>query len=239
YLSTGRAYSGLEGFVMLFRAGVNVAVTDDGRLVLSGPGMDAPLTLAPEGDPGAGAFVTTTGEDRLQFTFAEGRATGFMSSANAAMFERAGLLKQPQLLALLTVLTVIAALATLGGILGRMRREQRESLTQGRASLIQNTQALLWLVAIVLLGIWAARAKDVAQVIYNWPGAMLIIASACALLAAVLTVVTVVLVPVVWQGGRRVDSWSSGRKFAFTVTTLIYLAFSVVLFTWGALTPWG
>lgn len=239
YIASRRAHRGLEGFVMLFQSGAQVRVTPDGRLMLSAAGLDAPRLFVPEGDPAQGRFVAVTGEDRLQFAFQDGRATSLQTSSNAALLERAGLMKQPLVLGLLALLTALAAIATLGGILRRMQREHRESATQGRASLIQNTQALLWLISLGLFGAWVAQTRDIANVVYNWPGATLIIASACALFAALLTVVTLVLVPVIWQGGRRVDSWSPGRKFAFTITTLIYAAFSIVLFNWGALTPWG
>ena len=42
-----------------------------------------------------------------------------------------------------------------------------------------------------------------------------------------------------WRGGRRVDSWTPGRKLRFTITALIFTAFSVDLAYWGALTPWS
>ncbi|HEX2560524.1 serine hydrolase domain-containing protein [Phenylobacterium sp.] len=239
YLASRRAHGGLEGFVMLFQSGAQVRVTQDGRLMLAAPGLDAARLFVPEGDPAAGRFVSVTGEDRLQFAFQDSRAASLQTSSNGALLERAGLMKQPQVLALLALLTALAAIATLGGIMRRMQREHRESTVQGRASLIQNTQALLWLAALALFGVWATQASDIANVVYNWPGATLIIASACALFAAVLTAVTVVLLPIIWQGGRRVDSWSPGRKLAFTLTTLIYAAFSAVLFNWGALSPWG
>ena len=59
------------------------------------------------------------------------------------------------------------------------------------------------------------------------------------LLAAGLTTVTFLALPAIWRGGRRVDSWSSLRKAFFTVTVFVYLAFSVDLGLWGALSPWG
>lgn len=239
YLSTRRPYGGLEGFVMLFQSSAIVRVTPDGRLMVASGQTNGPRLFVPEGDLAQGRFVSVTGDDRLQFAFQDGRATGFITTSNSARLERAGPLKRPQLLGLMALLTGVAAVATLGGIVRRMQREHRESQIQGRASLIQNTQAVLWLTAFALFGLWASRTGDVANIMYDFPGALLIIASACALFAAMLTVVTLALVPVIWRGGRRVDSWSSGRKFAFTVTVLVYAAFSVVLFDWGALTPWG
>ena len=71
------------------------------------------------------------------------------------------------------------------------------------------------------------------------PGASLVIASACALVAAALTVASLVILPAIWRGGRRVDSWTQLRKAAFSLTVLVYTAFSVVLGLWGALSPWS
>ena len=105
--------------------------------------------------------------------------------------------------------------------------------------MIQTIQAVLWLLAVGLFISWAAGSSDVARVLYTWPGVRLILASACALVAALLTIVTLAALPAVWRGGRRLDSWSAQRKAAFTATTLIYAALAIVLFHWGALTPWS
>jgi cytochrome bd-type quinol oxidase subunit 2 len=162
-----------------------------------------------------------------------------MTSGGSQRFERAPFWMQPSTLAVLSALAAAASLATLGGILLRNRREFRENQIQARASLIQNIQAALWLVAMVLFGLWATKSADLAQVMYGWPGALLITASACALVAAALTVTTVVALPAIWRGGRRVDSWTHLRKAFFTVTTLIFAAFSLILGLWGALSPWS
>ena len=74
---------------------------------------------------------------------------------------------------------------------------------------------------------------------YNWPGIPLVIASTCALVAAVLTLITVAALPAIWQGGRRVDSWTSLRKAYFTTTVLIYTSFSLLLAFAGGLEPWS
>ena len=63
--------------------------------------------------------------------------------------------------------------------------------------------------------------------------------SACALVASLITVITLILLPLVWRGGRRVDSWANGRKFAFTLTVLVYGALGLLLLRWGALAPWS
>jgi hypothetical protein len=74
---------------------------------------------------------------------------------------------------------------------------------------------------------------------YHWPGPWLILASACALTAALLTLLTIIMAPSVWRGGRRVDSWTGWRKLRFTMTTLIFAALSLMLGLWGALAPWS
>jgi hypothetical protein len=111
---------------------------------------------------------------------------------------------------------------------------------QRRAAIVQNIQAGLWLMALVLFGLFFARAaSDLAWVMYGWPNPLIILASACALVAAALTVLTVAALPAVWSGGRRVESWTPLRKLAFTLTAVIYGAFAVMLGLWGALTPWS
>ena len=77
------------------------------------------------------------------------------------------------------------------------------------------------------------------NVMYNWPGPFLLVASACALVAALLTGLTLLMAPAVWRGGRRVDSWTAWRKLRFTITTLVFAAFSLILALWGALEPWS
>jgi hypothetical protein len=47
------------------------------------------------------------------------------------------------------------------------------------------------------------------------------------------------MLPVVWRGGRRVESWTSWRKLRFSLTALIFLGFAVILLVWGALQPWS
>lgn len=237
YLSTRRAYSGLEGFVDQFLSGASASVTHDGRLVTSDAG--GVKTWVPEGPIEDGRFIAQQGEERLSFDRADGVASAFHVASGTQVFERASAWKQPRNLALLAALAAAAAAATLAGVVIRNRREFRENQVQSRASLVQNIQAVLWLAALALLGLWASKTGDQAQIMYRWPGILMITASACALVAAGLTVTTIIALPAIWRGGRRVDSWTQLRKAFFTLTVLIYTAFSVVLGLWGALSPWS
>jgi hypothetical protein len=51
-------------------------------------------------------------------------------------------------------------------------------------------------------------------------------------------ILAIIILPAVWRGGRRVDSWNQSRKAAYSWTAILYLIFSVTLGFWGALTPW-
>jgi CubicO group peptidase (beta-lactamase class C family) len=239
YVGTRRAYSGLEGFVMrVARAGVKVGVSPDGHLVLADLGGAS--AYVPEGPVEDGRFIAPQDESRLVFLMKDGRATGFLPTSNGLLYERAATWEKPSTLGWLAALTALAAITTLVGLAVRNRRDLRQSGAQSRASLVQNIQAGLWLAAMALFGLFVSKATaDLAWVMYHWPGALIILASTCAAVASALTLVTVISLPAVWSGGRRVDSWSNLRKASFTVTVLIYAAFAVMLGAWGALIPWS
>ncbi|MDB5435689.1 MAG: beta-lactamase class [Phenylobacterium sp.] len=237
YMTTRRTYSGLEGFVDQMTGGASVDVTRGGRLVTAT--SEGVKTWVPEGALEDGRFIATQGSERLSFDLADGGARAFHVASGTQIFERSPVWRQPRTLAALAALTVAAALATLAGVVVRNRREFRENQIQSRASLVQNIQAVLWLLMLAFFGLWASKTGDLAEVMYRWPGVLMTTASACALVAAALTLTTLVALPAVWRGGRRVDSWTHLRKAFFSVTVLVYLAFSVDLALWGGLSPWS
>lgn len=234
YVSTRRAYSGLEGFISSLRSAVTIGVTPEGRLTDSDGGV-----WVPDGPLEEGRFVGAANDQHLAFDLRDGRAESFVDGGGAALFQRVPFWRRPSVLASLAVLTALAAVATLGGLAVRNRREFRENQIQSRASLVQNIQAALWLAAMALFGLWVSKTGDTAAVMYSWPGFDMVIASACALVAAGLTAMTFIALPAIWRGGRRVDSWSPLRKAALTFTVLVYLAFAAELGLMGALSPWN
>ena len=235
FLTTRRAYGGLEGFIDRLIGEAKVRAAPDGRLTLTIDGQSSQWTATGQPD----TFAPVSGPGLLVFEREDGKVTRFFSPTGAAAFERIGFPHQPGLLKTLAVLTALAALATLIGVATRDSRESRQTPTQARASLLQTIQAMLWLIALVGVGVFASGARDVAKVFYGWPSGWLLTASACAFVATVLTLATLAMLPVVWRGGRRVDSWTSLRKLAFTCTTLIFLSFALVLAAWGFLEFWN
>ena len=235
YLNDRRPYHGLEKFVFMLLDQAAVTVTGDGRLLTQT--MTGVQTWVPDGP--AGHFRNADGPDSTAFQIVDGRAARWYSPGGETAYDRIGPIYQARVLALMTVLAALTALTTLVGLAVRDRREARQTATQARASLVQTTISLLWLVAMASFGVWAAGVSDIGKIVYGWPGPLILIASACALVGAILTVLALVMTPVVWRGGRRLESWTIGRKLRFSATTVIYTLFSIQLLLWGALAPWS
>jgi hypothetical protein len=218
---------------MMLIGETQVSVTPDGRLLLDKDGG----AWVPDGPEGH--FRSVDGPDVLAFGIVDGRARKLYMPSGSTVFDRVGLLLRIPTLAVLAALTALASIANLVGLFTRDRRELRQTPTQARAGLVQTTIACLWLVSLAAFAVWSAGVSDVSRVMYHWPGPLLLLSSSCAFVAALLTLVTVAMSPIVWRGGRRLDSWTSWRKLRFTASTLIYVVFSITLLFWGALEPWS
>jgi hypothetical protein len=142
------------------------------------------------------------------------------------------------LLAAAAVATGLAALLTLAFAVFRNRRDFRQTHIQARAGVLQGLQSILWLAAITLSVAWVALTKQ-SDLIFDWPGLLPLAASACALVATLLTVANAALLPLVLRSGRRLDSWTPLRRAGFTATVVVSLAFSLLLGLWGGLSPWA
>ena len=186
-----------------------------------------------------GQFVRIDGPQTSAFKIVDGRAVRWYAPSGVVAYDRVDPLHRLPTLALGAALTALASIAAIVGLFTRDRREFRQTPMQARAGQVQTTIAVLWLLSIGLFGVFAARASDLSYVMYAWPTPYLLIASACALVAAILTGFTLLMAPAVWRGGRRVDSWNAWRKLRFTLSTLVFTGFSVLLALWGALEPWS
>ena len=236
YLTEKRRYGGLEQFVALLSGVTHVDVSREGRLLVRGP--EGSTVWALGGEPGQ--FHTLDGWRNGDFQLVDGVAQRWLPPGGMQTYQRIGWLWQVRTLAALTAAVLIAGAATLIGIATRDRLQFRQTPIQGGASALQTSTAVLWFVAIGGFAAWAVRARvDAAYAYFYWPGPWILIASACALVAAACSVGQAALLPGIWRGGRRVDSWTAGRKLRFTATALIFLAFATLLLMWGALEPWS
>jgi len=236
YLTVRRAYAGLEAFVDRLSGRAQVTAAADGRLISKIDGLER--AWVPTEQPGVYRAADGAAEPLVFRAGDNGKAKLLFAPWGGATYERQGLLDSVLLMALLAAATGVAALATLAGLFLRDSREFRQTQVQSRTALLQALQAGLWLIALGCFAIWAVRANDVLRLVYEWPGGLLVTASACALVAGVLGGVNLALLPIIWRGGRRVDSWTPGRKLRFTATALIFVAFTVLIGLWGGLTAW-
>jgi CubicO group peptidase (beta-lactamase class C family) len=241
YLTTARAYHGLEGFVDRLRGLARVKVSPDGVLVAPAAGGVA-RWVPDEGsslDQPQVRFHAVDGVGALAFDIQSGQARRWFAPSGLAAYERVGFLFSRTVLIAAAAATVIGALGALAGLFLRDRRDFRQTSIQGRADAAQLSASVLWIAAVACFAAWALSAKDAARAMFGWPDARLVIGSSCALVATIMTVVVLGLLPVAWRGGRRLDSWTTGRKARFTATTLIFCLFAVLLGMWGALEPWS
>ena len=236
YLTARRAYAGLEAFVDRLAGRAQVTAAAEGRLISKIDGVER--AWVPTAQPGVYRALDGAPEPLIFRAGGNGKANLLFAPWGGSAYERQGLLDSVLLMALLASAAAIAAVATLAGLFLRDAREFRQTQVQSRTALLQVLQAGLWLIAMGCFAIWATRADDVLRLAYAWPGGLLVTASACALVAGILGVITLLLLPIIWKGGRRVDSWTVGRKLRFTATTLVFAAFTALIGAWGGLTPW-
>jgi CubicO group peptidase (beta-lactamase class C family) len=238
YLTTRRAYAGLEGFASRLVGGSQVRVSEDGRLLT--PSGDGVRAWIPDGPGGlaAGRFRAQDSEERLVFQMEDGRAVGWYAPWGGAAYERQGLLHSPALLAVVGNLTLLASLLALGGAVLRLRRSERVSGAQSRATALELVASVFWIVSAVGFAVWALRAaSDSANALYGWPGPWLLTGSAAALLASLVSLVLAALAFTVWRSDRH--GWSLGRRVRHTITAVLFLANAALLASWGALEPWS
>jgi CubicO group peptidase (beta-lactamase class C family) len=241
YLTTRRAYGGLEKFADLMQGPAKVRIGPSGELLTSAGGKqqrwlpDASASL----DAPYVSFHEIGGPGRLVFAVKDGRAVRWFDPSGAFTYERAPLWLRLPLLVWLGVVTAAASILTLLGLLTRDRRDFRQTTVQQRASAAQSSASVLWLVAFGCFLAWVSGTKDEAGLLYGWPGPWVLIASSCCFVAAILTAISLGLLPVAWRGGRRLDSWTTGRKLRYTLTGLWFALFSIILGLWGALQPWA
>jgi CubicO group peptidase (beta-lactamase class C family) len=235
YLSTRRAYSGLEGFASRLGGAAKVSVSDDGRLITSGVGGEQ-RTWTPDGAPHR--FRSNDGDSRLVFEMKDGRAVRWYAPSGGSAYERQSALGGPVTLSLLGNLVLLASLLAIGGAVLRLRRHARASGAQTRSGALELVASALWIVTAAGFAGWAISASDATNILYGWPGPWLLTASTAALLASLLSLVLVFLLIPAWRSDTR-HGWTLGRRIRHTITVALFIANAALLASWGALEPWS
>ena len=238
YLSTRRAYGGLESFVDRLLRTERVSVGDDGRLALSA--ADGRVRqFVPLGDD---RFRAVDGDDLIAFNADREGAKGrrlLIDPAAGEAAARTGAISSPLLLAWAAGLTVTAALLGLVATAGRDWRDYRQTRAQALAGGVQAVGGVAWLVAVAAFLVFLRGARDPAHLMYAWPNAWLTTASWAALVAAALTALQLWQLLGVWADAHRLKEWSLNRKLAHSLTTLVFATLAFLLWFWGGLTPWS
>lgn len=225
FVSSRRAYHGLERLIGLLTSQASVSYEPGGLLRLSGP---ADYDFVPTGDPDL--FKARTGEGYMLFQRgADGRAASFVLDENGSLFERIPWWQSATAVAALVALGGLAALTTL---LGRpFGAPPVHRITQLAA--VATASAIL--LSMAFAGYWTALSNDTANVAYDWPGPWMSGAATSALLAICGTAALAALLPATW---RAPGGWSLARKVRHTMAVAGFAAYSLALIGVGVLPPW-
>lgn len=242
YVSSRRAYRGLEGAVTRLINTVEVDVDAEGRLILSATdGLSAYLPATPSGFFVPQSFNpqgSAIGGEGLHFLFRPngGKATAFETTANMARFERVGFLYQPGFLAQMTFIMGLTCVLVLIG-LGRFSQRDRPTDPQIQASFISYALAATWILAIWIFHDWQSKLGENPSALFtDWPSGQLRLAASLAILAALGTVFQLfTLIRVYEEASYHSDGWALWQKVMHTALNIAWALYALLLMSWGAL----
>ncbi len=247
YVSTRRAYGGLEGAITRLVNTVEVSVDHDGRLILDTPGGTSAYVPAsatgffnPQdaGDPGP---ASETGGLHFLFNPDGTHVTAIETASNTLRYERVGWIHSPQTVGFLTVITVITCILVLISLLRGRSRNERPTEEQARAALVSAGLSCLWIIAILMFAHWKSQLDDdPGSLLTNWPNGQVQLASWLATVATLGTAYQVVTYYFVYNESGRfstADGWAEWQKIAHGLLLAWWSFYAVVLLLWGALEP--
>ncbi|WP_209724518.1 MULTISPECIES: serine hydrolase [Asticcacaulis] len=246
YVSTRRAYGGLEGAITRLINTVEVDVDADGRLILTtrnGLSAFVPSTARgffnPQDSEDPGPASQTGG---LHFLFdAQGKTVkAFETATNMSRYERVDVFHSPEVVHAMTVIMVLTCLAVFASLMIRPGRNERPTEWQARATIISLGLAALWLLSIFVFRQWLEGLSDDATSLFSdWPAAPVKVAAWVALLAAIGTVFQAATFVFVYAEGRYGDDWPLWRKYLHGALVFYWLLFVIVIAMWGGLAAWS
>jgi len=247
YVSSRRAYGGLEGAITRLLNTVDVSVDRDGRLILTTQnGLSAFVPASATGfftqqdseDPGPAA---ATGGLHFLFNANGTNVSGFETAANEARYERVGWWYNPSTVTLLTAIMIATCMFVWIMLAKGPGRNEHPTEEQGRATVISACLSLVWLVAIFVFHTWhAALADDPGSLFTHWPAGQVRLASGLAFVATLGTIYQIATTYLVYNGrGRYGDDWPLWQKVAHSLMLAYWLFYIFILTIWGALEPWS
>jgi len=225
YVSTRRPYTTVEALFMT--SGAKVSAAGDHLLVVSPMGQTRLEPL------GGDDFRSTDTGARLSFTSDEsGNVNALILPMSIMVMEKVGPFGNPNLLyGVLIGSAFVMACAVVGAWLRRRRPlDQTAAEAWAARALIVTCVAWLGVYAVAMVGA-APMADDFAAVFFGFPSASFVAAQAIALGAAVLTVLSALLLYPVWSTG----SWPLWRRLRHTGVVLAAVATLLVLRNFNAI----
>jgi CubicO group peptidase (beta-lactamase class C family) len=226
YLSTRRPYTTVERLVMT--TGAIIAASPDGYLVATAPGLETRLEPL-----GGDEFRATDTGTLFKFTADEdGEVDAMLLPIPIMVMQKVGPLANPRVLyGVLAAAAVVMICAVIGAWL-RRKRELAQSTAEAWAGRLAVVTALLWLgvYAVGMVGL-APLADDLSQAFFEFPTPAFLASLGLALAAAVLTVLSALLLYPVWSTA----TWPLGRRIRHTGVVLAAVATLLVLRNFNAI----
>jgi CubicO group peptidase (beta-lactamase class C family) len=247
YVSTRRAYGGLEGAVTRLLNTVSISADRDGRLILAtANGLSAFVPASAPGfflqqdaeDPGPAA---ETGGLHFLLPANGGKAKAFETASNLARYERVGWLHSPQTLGWLSAIAVVVSLLTLLSLARPRQRHEQPTQAQVWATIVSVGMAVLWLLALFIFHSWREGLADNPGALFTrWPSGSVRLASSLAFLAALAALYQAgSLYFVLSDEARYGEGWTAWQKATHAALVAWSAFYAVVLMLWGALEPWS
>ena len=235
YLSADRASHGLEAFVDRWMNVSHLASDGAGGFVL----QDQSGERRYAGGATENLYTSADGRTLYVPTPESNRPPIYVLGSGQGAGERVGGTHRISILVVTAALVLMAIFTNLASLFIRDHVDQRQTRQQITGAITQGVACVAWAVAFVCFGLFLRGDADPYRLLFTWPNGWLVAASWSGLIAALLSVLMLVQIPGVWREERRIHGWSIARKFRHTATIFVFLAFSVVLASWGALEPWS
>lgn len=246
YVSTRRAYGGLEGAITRLINTVDISSDDQGHLLVIGrdhlsafvPATASDFFVPLQNNPLSSGLAT----ESLHFLLpAAGKADAFETASNMGRFERVGWAHKPQTLTDMTRVMLGICVLVLMGFARHYNGHERPTPHQSVATWGSYALAVLWISAIWVFYDWkTAIGNDPAALFIDWPSGQVKLASGLALVAALGTVAQLFYLPFIFREARfHSDGWAVWQKGLHCLLIFSWLGYAGLLALWGALEPWS
>lgn len=227
YLPLRRNFSSMEALFLALSGEFRIRSSADGTLILDRGGESRAYRKI-----AADLYQAVDGPERIAFTRSDtGATTLLLDSFGVGPAERVGFFAAPSTFPLLVALVGFVALLVLRGW-WKTKGRKPESRRLGLAILFQRLAAACWL---AFGGLFLATGLRMAslgqQAVFDFPGLLLWLSLAVALVAAAMTLLALAALIPVWGESR----WTTARRIRHSLATLLWCSQVLMLYHWNLL----